>query len=59
MFCGLLELPEEDVGIAEVGVRAPLRAPVAKLGCDFQTLLKIYKKLLKNYVFLFFWMRGV
>ena len=37
---GLVELAEEDVGVAQVGVGSPLRASVTELGRNFQTLLR-------------------
>ena len=41
----LLELPEEDVRVAEVAVRAPLRAPVAELLGDLEALLVVVDRL--------------
>ena len=40
MLGGLVELAEEDVGVAQVGVGSPLRASVTELGRNFQTLLR-------------------
>ena len=41
MFSRLLELPEEDVSVAEVAVSPPLRAPVTELLGNLQSLLVI------------------
>ena len=41
MFCRLLELPEEDVSVAEVAVSSPLGAAVAELLGNLESLLVI------------------
>ena len=41
MFSCLLELPQEDMSVAEVAVSPPLRAPVAELLGNLQSLLMI------------------
>ena len=45
MLGRLLELPEEDVRVAEVAVRAPLRTPVAELLGDLEALLVVVDRL--------------